>query len=211
MQISILEGQDKKLTGKDPARRKRKVTVAVAKTDYHQLGEEFKKLLKDEQNAQWEQGRFLYENDLSSDGQLQRFGQEVNRVPASLKKYREVYVQFRDRYPQGPPVELAWGVLKELTRVNDPDWRDRFLSEHPQAKRDAAEKAVNGWLISQRRSRSPRSKLSDYALVDNVKVDVTVRDGCRGEIVITGISDDGKVGSATLDDVTGDWRVSFTL
>lgn len=180
----------------------------MAKTDYHRLGDEFRKLLTDEQNAQWAQGKFMYDNDLSSDGQLQRFGKEVEREPSTLKKRREVYVQFRDRFPDGPPVGLAFGVLKELIRIPDPDWRDQFLNEHPHATISQAEKAVNEELIRQRRTRVPRAKLSDYALVGGVKVDVTVRDSSRGELVITGA---GKVGNASLDELTGDWRVSFTL
>lgn len=186
--------------------------MAAKQIDYDTLARQFSKLLEQEQKSQWLQGKFLHDHDLVSDGQLQRLGQIVNRTAATLRRYREVYVQFREMFPAGPPIELPYGVLSQLVRIPDPEWREKFLVNHPTPGVNAAERAVNSKLLEDRKGRGPRFNVTGNIIMSGegctqvVRVDGRLQGDGTGDLVIDGITQAQVEGP----DINGKFRLVFS-
>lgn len=186
--------------------------MVAKQIDYDGLARQFSKILEQEQKSQWLQGKFLHDHDLVSDGQLQRLGQIVNRTVATLKRYREVYVQFREMFPAGPPVELPHGVLSQLVRIPDPEWREKFLANNPTATVNAAERAANSRILEDRKGRGPRFSVTRNLILtgegcsQTVRVDGRLQADGTGDLVIDGITQAQVEGP----DINGKFRLVFS-
>ena len=103
---------------------------------------------------------------------------------------------------------LAWGVYKQLTRVEGEDWQDRYLADNPHATTSRTERAVNTKVTADRKAVSGvanRRRFSDHAWVPGVDVDITVEDQANGRVTLTGDIDKAAI---VYSEIHGKWAWS---
>ena len=177
--------------------------------DLEGIAEGLRPLLAHEVAAKWEIGDYLIKNNHLSPGQMKRLAQLVKREQSTLEAYKKVSATFLPSR-RHPELDLAWGVFKQLARVNDEEWQDDYIRFNPNTTSHQAEKAANARLIKDKPSRPPRQKYTDRASVPGVEVDleVTGNDLAYGQAVLSGNIQKAELVFSKAHDK---WRVDFTL
>jgi hypothetical protein len=177
--------------------------------DIEKIAQGLRPLLKAESESRFAIGDYLIENNHLRPSEMKRLAAMVSREKSTLEQYLKVSTVF----PQSRRnLSLAWGVFKQLARVEDEDWQDQYLADNSSATTSATEKAVNAKLMGDRKRMDgkSRSQYSDRAWVPGVEFNATIfgDDLKRGRLTIDGDVEDA---SLMFDSVLGQWVVSFTL
>lgn len=174
--------------------------------DIEKIAEGLRPLLQAEAESRFAIGDYLIDVGPLRPSELAELAQLVHREKSTLETYLRVSTVFPDsRRRYG----LAWGVFKQLARIADEEWQDKFLADHPNATGSATERAVNAKLTADRGSTEQgRRRSSGRAWVPGVEVDVTLDDQTNGRIVLNGDIDKAAV---VYSEVHGKWTVEFTL
>lgn len=174
--------------------------------DLEQIASGLRPLLKAESESRFAIGDYLIENNHLRPSEMKRLATMVNREKATLETYMKVSTVFpasRRNY------DLAWGVFKQLARIDDEGWQDHFLADHPHATTSQTERGVNAKLTADRGpGERNRRKFSDHAWVPGVDLDITVEDQSNGRITLSG---DIEKAAVVFSEIHGKWTVEFTL
>lgn len=177
--------------------------------DIEKIAQGLRPLLKVEAQSRFAIGDYLIENNHLRPSEMKRLAAMVSREKSTLETYLKVSTVFPDKRRT---YDLAWGVFKQLTRVEDEDWQDQYLSENPSSTTAAAERAVNAKLMGDRKKTDgkARGRYSDRAWVPGVEANITVfgDDLQRGQIVLDAAIDKAEL---VFSEVLGQWTVNFTL
>jgi hypothetical protein len=151
-------------------------------------------------------GDYLIENGPLRPSELATLAQLVHHEKSTLETYLKVSTVFpQSRRNYG----LAWGIFKQLARIDDEEWQDKFLADYPNPTTSATERAVNAKLTTDRGTAAQtRRRVSGRAWVPGVDIDVTLEDQVNGRIVLNGDIDKAAV---VYSEVHGKWTVEFTL
>jgi hypothetical protein len=175
--------------------------------DYKALAPELEQMFRSIDKMQWEIGKWLADHQIVSDGQRQRMADLIGRQPKTLKTYYEIYVNFRERWPEGRPEYISHGVLEQLNRIGDENAenaRDEFLSRYSASTARPtstdAEKFVNARIAEKRGTRSQRQRESCPVTVGGVRFIISVDDDGSGLIKISGASRIGAVRQGMHED-----------
>lgn len=177
----------------------------VTEPDFGAIATGLRPLLDAAVKAQWQVGDFLVNCGALAPGHFQRLAgmlKGCGESAASLRTYYNVALTF----PPSRRGDLAWGVYKQLARIEDETWQNEFLADHPHATGGEAERAVNAKLATRSGKRSPRNKTSDRAIALDVTADLSVyADNGTFTLELLG------VGDAEMALVGGKWIVSGRL
>jgi len=176
--------------------------------DIEMIAQGLRPLLKVEAESRFAIGDYLIENNHLRPSEMKRLAAMVNREKPTLETYLKVSTMFPESRRN---YSLAWGVFKQLARVEDEEWQDEFLREHPTATTTASERAVNAKLTAHRSTekRSPH-RISDRAWVPGVEVDVAVFGDslASGMLTLTGAIEKAEL---VFSEIHGQWRLEFAL
>jgi hypothetical protein len=176
--------------------------------DIEQIASGLRPLLRAEAESRFAIGDYLIENNHLRPSEMKRLAELVSREKSTLEAYLKVSTVFP---PSRRNYKVAWGVFKQLSRVEDEEWQDEYLAQHPGATTTPTERAVNAKLLADRGTdKRPRQRWSDRAWVPGVDVDVAV----FGEKLASGmltLNGDLEKAELVFSEVHGQWRVEFTL
>ena len=177
--------------------------------DIEMIAQGLRPLLKVEAESRFAIGDYLIENNHLRPSEMKRLAAMVSREKSTLETYLKVSTVFPE---QRRKYDLAWGVFKQLARIEDEDWQNQYLSDNPASTTTAAEKAVNARIMADRRKIDGRARgrYSDRAWVPGVEANITVfgDDLQRGQIVLDAAIDKAEL---VFSEVLGQWTVNFTL
>jgi hypothetical protein len=178
--------------------------------DIEKIASGLRPLLKAESESRFAIGDYLIENNHLRPSEMKRLAELVNREKSTLETYLKVSTVFP---PSRRRLDLAWGVFKQLARVEDERWQDDYLAESAHATTSATERAVNAKLLADRRGpdgRVNKGRYSDRAWVPGVEASLTVfgEHLTVGEVVLDGLIEKAEL---VYSEVHGQWRVNFTL
>lgn len=176
--------------------------------DIEKIADGLRPLLRVEAESRFAIGDYLIENNHLRPSEMKRLAALVHREKSTLESYLKVSTVF----PESRRVPgLAWGVFKQLSRVEDEEWQDEFLVANPGATTSKTERAVNAKLsASGAGEKRSRSRVSDRAWVPGVDVDVTVFGDNLSSGTLT-LSGDVEKAELAFSEVHGQWRLEFTL
>ena len=181
--------------------------------DIEKIASGLRPLLKAEAESRFAIGDYLIENNHLRPSEMKRLAALVNREKSTLETYLKVSTVFPESRRN---YSLAWGVFKQLSRIEDEGWQDKFLAEHDAgtsapATTSATERAVNAKITADRKTgKRTLHRISDRAWVPGVDVDVAVfgENLSSGMLTLTG---DIEKAELVFSDVHGQWRLEFTL
>lgn len=167
----------------------------------------YKGLFRSIEKAQWEIGKNLHEDEIVSDEAREELGEQIGRTAKTLRVYYEVYVNFKDRYPEGRPEGLNHGILEELLRVR-PAARNEFLDKNSTPMKAQVVSFVDSVLAVKPLKpgvRSKRQTSTENVTVEGVRFKVS-DDGETGTVTIFGVS---SVDTASKTSA-GNWVLEYT-